>query len=160
MPEVYVGLGSNLEPRTHLRLAVKRLTEQFGAVRCSAVYSSPAAGDPAPDYWNLAAGFSTSIAHSTLVAFLAELERGAGRVRSPGAQVTLDADLLLYGRRVDAKLRVPRADVLRRPFVLAPLAELAPQLDHPVTGVRIGAAWRALERTRPTLERRGALSAV
>lgn len=144
MPEVYVGLASNHEPGTHLQRAVAALTERFGVVRCSAVYRSAAAGPPAPHYWNLAATFVAACDPASLAAALRELEHAAGRRRDDPALVTLDLDLLLYGCRVDPVLRVPRSDVLRRPFVLLPLAELAPALVHPVTGARLAGAAAAL----------------
>ena len=56
----------------------------------------------------------------------------------------LDLDLLLYGRRVDPGRCLPHADVLRRAFVLAPLAELAPRLEHPLTGQPYAHAWKVL----------------
>jgi 2-amino-4-hydroxy-6-hydroxymethyldihydropteridine diphosphokinase len=153
MPDVYVGLGSNREPDQHLRSAVAGLQEIFGTVRCSCLYRSPAFGDPAPDYCNLAATFATNVGSAALVDVLAGLERAAGRQRAPHALVSLDVDLLMYGSRVDARLRLPRADVLRRAYVLAPLAELAPDVRHPVTGVRIGAAWNELASARPAVQR-------
>ena len=142
MPDVYVGLGSNVDAERQLRHALAGLETRFGLVRRSDVYSSPAAGMPAPDYLNLVAVFATQVSLGEVREFLATLESLAGRVRgTPACQ--LDLDLLLYGRRVDAEAHVPRGDILRRPYVLAPLAELAPDLLHPVTGEAIGDAWRA-----------------
>ena len=66
---------------------------------------------------------------------------------------SLDLDLLLYGERVDPVQRLPRDDVLKYPFALAPLAELAAGLIHPVTGGAIGEAWRSMAEARPPLQR-------
>ena len=62
-------------------------------------------------------------------------DRGArGPTRADPAVCELDLDLLLYGSRVDAERRLPRPGLFVLPFVLVPLAELAPELVHPVTG--------------------------
>lgn len=147
MPDVYVGLGSNHEPGENLRRAVARLAERFGAVTCSAVYRAAAVGEPAPDYYNLVAHLATSLEAAALGNDLKQIEAAAGRDRSAPTVVGLDLDLLLYGARVDPKLRVPRTDVLRHAFVLVPLAEIAPQLTHPVTGQSMRAARGGLTAT-------------
>ena len=145
MPDVYVGLGSNVDAEQQLRRAVAGLEKRFGPVRRSSVYVSPATGVPAPDYLNLVVAFSTQVTLSEVREALASLESSAGRIRGSPADgaCRLDLDLLLYGRRVDPEARVPRADIRRHSYVLAPLAELAPELLHPVTGEALGAAWRA-----------------
>lgn len=144
MPAVFVGLGSNERPAERLQPAVARLREVDAALRVSSVYRSAAVGVAAPDYWNAVVELSTELAVDDLVALLAEIERAGGRTRPPREPgiCELDLDLLLYGPRVDAARRLPRADVLRAPYVLAPLAELAPRLRHPVTGERLGDAWQ------------------
>jgi 2-amino-4-hydroxy-6-hydroxymethyldihydropteridine diphosphokinase len=156
MPDAYLGLGSNVEPGLHLRRALATLVERFGNVRCSSVYRSPAAGRAAPDYWNTVAKLTATRGARDLLAQCRELEQGAGR-RRPSRIVSLDVDLLLYGARVDPAYRIPRDDLLGTPFVLGPLAELAPELAHPVTGARIGDAWRALARQQPKVVRLGTL---
>lgn len=143
MPAVYVGLGSNDRPAERLRAALLRLGALDAALRVSSVYRSAALGVTAPDYWNAVVELSTDVGVDGLVAVLAEMERAGGRTRPPreAGICELDLDLLLYGPRVDALRRLPRTDVLRAPFVLAPLAELAPRLRHPVTGARLGDVW-------------------
>jgi 2-amino-4-hydroxy-6-hydroxymethyldihydropteridine diphosphokinase len=154
MPAVFVGLGSNERPAERLGVALARLRAVDAALRVSSVYRGAAAGAAAPDYWNAVAELSTDMGISDLAALLAEIERVGGRTRPPREQgiCELDLDLLLYGQRVDAPRRLPRADVLRAPFVLAPLAELAPRLRHPVTGERLGDAWEK-RRSAANLER-------
>jgi 2-amino-4-hydroxy-6-hydroxymethyldihydropteridine diphosphokinase len=73
---------------------------------------------------------------------LRAIERAAGRQRTDPARCELDLDLLFYGGRVDAAQRLPRPGVLALPYVLRPLAELAPELVHPVTGERVETVWR------------------
>jgi len=136
MPEVFIGAGSNADPERRLRGALAELTRRFGPVRSSSVYRSAAVGVPAPDYSNLVAAFTTELAVDSLRDELRAIETLAGRTRADPAVCELDLDLLLYGRRVDAAQRLPRPGLMTLPFVLVPLAELARELVHPVTGER------------------------
>ena len=117
-------------------------------LRCSSVYRSAAVGAAAADYLNLAIAFATDAGPDAVKRALEGIEAEAGRSRSgPGViEVTLDLDLALYGRRVDAARRLPHSDVLRRAFVLGPIAELAPELVHPLTGERLGSVWERVGR--------------
>jgi 2-amino-4-hydroxy-6-hydroxymethyldihydropteridine diphosphokinase len=144
MPEIFVGAGSNAAPRRSLETAVAELERQFGALRLSSVYRSAAQGVAAADYLNLVVRLTTDCDVDSLLDALRAIETLAGRSRRDPAVVELDLDLLLYGGRVDAKRRLPRPGTFALPFVLGPLAELAPELVHPVTGERCAAAWRAL----------------
>lgn len=136
MPEVFIGAGSNADPERGLRLALAELERRFGSLRCSSVYRGPAVGAPGADYWNLVVALETRLDVDSLSAELRGIEALAGRARADVAVCELDLDLLLYGCRVDAERRLPRPGLLTLPFVLVPLAELAPQLVHPVTGER------------------------
>jgi 2-amino-4-hydroxy-6-hydroxymethyldihydropteridine diphosphokinase len=136
MPEAFIGVGSNADPERRLRLALVELERRFGPVRSSSVYRGPAVGVPAADYLNLVIALDTRLDVDSLRKELAAIESLAGRTRGDAAITELDLDLLLYGSRVDAERRLPRPGLLTLPFVVVPLAELAPQLAHPVTGER------------------------
>jgi 2-amino-4-hydroxy-6-hydroxymethyldihydropteridine diphosphokinase len=136
MPEVFIGAGSNADPERRLRIALAELERRFGALRCSNVYRSAAAGTPAADYSNLVVALKTELPVDSLRAELRAIEAAAGRTRADAAVCELDLDLLLYGCRVDADRRLPRPGILALQFVRVPLAELAPELPHPVTGER------------------------
>jgi 2-amino-4-hydroxy-6-hydroxymethyldihydropteridine diphosphokinase len=160
MPEVFVGLGSNIEPETHLRWAVTELERRFGRLAVSDAYRSPAFGFEGPEFLNMVVGFKTGETVDAVEAELSALENARGRETGPrSGSRTLDLDLLLFGERVDAARRLPRADVLCYPFVLAPLAAMAPSLRHPVSGVDIGSAWARVSARHPELERIGLLAA-
>jgi len=136
MPEVFIGAGSNADPERRLQLALDELERRFGALRSSSVYRGPAVGAPGADYSNLVVALKTELDVDSLRDELRAIEALAGRTRADAAVCELDLDLLLYGGRVDAVRRLPRPGLLTLPFVLVPLAELAPELVHPVTGER------------------------
>lgn len=144
MAEVLVGIGSNQDPLTALRAAVAALVQRHGPLACSAVYRTRAVGPPAADYLNMAVRFSTDTDVDALGVELAGIETATGRTRDDPRVCRLDLDLLLYGCRVDASRRLPRPGLFALPFVLVPLAEIAPQLRHPLTGQRCAAARAAL----------------
>jgi 2-amino-4-hydroxy-6-hydroxymethyldihydropteridine diphosphokinase len=147
MPDIYVGLGSNLDADRRLREAAQTLESEFGPLRRSPVYRTAAVGGPAPDYLNAAVAFSSGLSADDVKARLVEIEDAARRSRSQplgAALIGLDLDLLLYGRRVDARQRLPHGDVLVRAHVLVPLADIGSELVHPLTGERIADARAAL----------------
>jgi len=139
MPEAFIGAGSNADPERRLRLALAELERRFGPQRRSSVYRGPAVGRPAADYLNLVVALTTQSSVDELRDELRAIETLAGRTRVDAAVCELDLDLLLYGRRVDAERRLPRPGLLTLPFVLVPLAELAPELVDPITGQKLAA---------------------
>jgi 2-amino-4-hydroxy-6-hydroxymethyldihydropteridine diphosphokinase len=145
MPDVFVGAGSNAAPGRALKTAAAALERQFGSLRISSVYRSAARGVRAADYLNAVIALTTELDVEAVRDALRVIEALAGRSRRDPAVVELDLDLLLYGASVDAERRLPRPGMFRLPFVLGPLAELAPALVHPLTGERCDAAWRALQ---------------
>lgn len=147
MAEVLIGIGSNLEPESALRVAVAALKQRFGRVVCSSVYRGPAAGAAAADYLNMVVQAVTGAEVDPLLADLAAIETATGRTRDDPRICRLDLDLLAYGGRVDAAQRLPRPGLYSLPFVLVPLAEIVPQLVHPLTGERCSAALTAARRS-------------
>ena len=165
MVDVYVGAGSNIAPAEHLRHAVAALEERFGPVRRSDVYRSPSFGFRGADFLNMVIAFPTDRPADDVERELYDIEYEGGRVRRGErfSSRTLDLDLMLFGVAVDPGRRLPREDVRRYPFVLAPLAELAPALRHPLTGCTLDDEWRRMrerERGGIVLERLGPLDEV
>ena len=141
MPRVYLSLGSNIEPETHLRAAVAELRARFGSLLVSPVYRSRAVGFDGPDFLNLAVGLDTTLDAIALDAWLHALEDRQGRRRDAPryASRTLDVDIVLFGEAVidgPGHLRIPRPE-LALPFVLTPLRDIAPDARDPVSGRRI-----------------------
>jgi 2-amino-4-hydroxy-6-hydroxymethyldihydropteridine diphosphokinase len=133
------------------------LVSHFCAVHASTVYRSRAVGFVGNDFLNLVARVVVDIEFQPLISALAEIERQAGRQRDgrgPGPRA-LDLDLLLYGSVVDGSRRLPHMDILRYPFVLCPLSELAPEQAHPLTGVAFARSWQSMQSSKSTLIKLG-----
>ncbi|HXE81142.1 MAG TPA: 2-amino-4-hydroxy-6-hydroxymethyldihydropteridine diphosphokinase [Vicinamibacterales bacterium] len=139
---VAIALGSNLGDRaSHLTFACTQLAAIIERLRCSSFHETePEDVGPQPRFLNAAAvGWSPLPAEALLDRLLA-IERESGRERPfPGAPRTLDLDLVLYGGAIITRpgLEVPHPRFRTRRFVLAPLAEIAPDLVDPVTGLTV-----------------------
>lgn len=149
MARVFVSVGSNIEPEENLRLACGELERRFDGLDVSSVYRNPPVGFDGEDFLNLVAAFETERSPAEVVAELEEIHDLAGRERG-GERYgprTLDLDLLLYDDLVTdgPPVTLPRDDVLKYDFVLGPLAELAPDLVHPVEGRRVAELWQDFE---------------
>jgi len=151
MPEVFVAAGSNIRPRAHLRKGLAALAEAYPGLRASRAYCNAAVGFAGTDFINLVIAFATDEPLALLLERLKAIERTCGRERGAAkwAPRTLDLDLLLYGDFVGRfpGVELPRADLAERAYVLGPLAELAPDLMHPVFGETYGKLWRRFDRS-------------
>ena len=157
MPDVFVGVGSNIEPERHLRWALEKLEQHFGALKRSEIYRSPAYGFDGPDFLNMVVAFESDAHVDDVENVLSKLENECGRPSGErSGSRTLDLDLLLFGDRVDATRRLPRTDILIYPFVLKPLNDLAPERVHPVTGRTMRSAWDDVGNRADDLVRLGA----
>ncbi len=155
MPQVFVGIGSNVERDASIRAGVADLRAHYGELRLSSVYESEAVGFVGEAFYNLVAGFDTEEPIDTVADVLAAIEDRNGRRRGSGKFTprTLDLDLLLYGDEVvtTARFHVPRDEILRYAFVLWPLAEIAPALRHPQTGESFAQLWEKFDKRGPAL---------
>jgi 2-amino-4-hydroxy-6-hydroxymethyldihydropteridine diphosphokinase len=143
MPVVYLGLGSNLQPEANLRLGVRELDRRFDLQKVSSVYRNKPVGFDGDDFLNAVAVVNTPLPAAHVCRELEEIHDLSGRRRGSDAFVsrTLDIDLLFYGTEILEKHRVPRADVIEYSFVLGPMAEIAPDFVHPVTGKSMAQHW-------------------
>jgi 2-amino-4-hydroxy-6-hydroxymethyldihydropteridine diphosphokinase len=148
----FVAVGSNLGDRwARLALAARELRAAPGVavVRASRVWDTAPLGPPQPRYLNAVLELETTRTPRALLALLRSVEAAAGRRRDVhwGAR-TLDLDLLVAGDWIvrEPGLTVPHPEIANRRFVLAPLAELRPELVVPGTGLAVG---RMLEEAPP-----------
>ncbi len=151
MPVAYLGLGSNLDAGRNLQLASRELRSRFSPLKMSTVYRSEAFGFDGADFLNAVACIETRLTPQALCGELELIHDLAGRSRRSEKFVsrTLDIDLLLYDQLIlnQPPIRLPREDVLQYSFVLGPLAEIAPDYRHPVTGKLISEHWREFDAT-------------
>ncbi len=149
MTRVYVAAGSNIDPQENLSRAVTELARIFGPLQVSPWYRNAAVGFTGADFINFAFGFDTLSGVHDTQARLREVEILCGRPRNAPkwAARAMDLDILLYGELVlqEPQLSLPRPDLLLRPYMLGPLADIAPQLRHPTAGRTIARLWAALE---------------
>ena len=156
---VYFGLGSNLGERLeHLQFGVDGLAAEVGrVVAISPVYETePVGGPPQPDYLNAVVVLETDLPARELLRVAKSLEAAAGRQPpEPGKRWgprPLDIDILMIGdERIDEPdLVVPHPRIHQRAFVLAPLADVAPELVVAPT-----AGWQGVRRSPLELRLRG-----
>lgn len=139
MPRVFVSVGSNVDPETNVRRAVRMLDGELGVRAVSTFYRTPALRRPADSpFLNGVIEVGDAFGPLELKARLRQIERALGRERGADrfAPRTVDLDLLIYGEeaRASDELTLPHPDVLERAFVAGPLSELAPDLILPGSG--------------------------
>ena len=140
MKTAYLGLGSNVGDREANLARARELLEsdRLRVVRVSSVYeTAPRDFLDQPHFLNQVVEVETDLFPLQLLDRAKSVERQMGRAKAvaKGPRV-IDVDVLVYGDAVvnSATLRIPHAALEEREFVLAPLAELAPELRHPVSG--------------------------
>jgi 2-amino-4-hydroxy-6-hydroxymethyldihydropteridine diphosphokinase len=149
----YLGLGSNVGDRAG---SIGRATACLAAGgdivlrRVSGLYvTKPWGRLGQPDFVNAAAEVETHGSPRDLLAAAKAVERGLGRVdRGKWGPREIDIDILFYGNEVleDGDLVIPHPMLCERAFVLVPLLEIAPDLVHPRTGIRVEAYLREIEK--------------
>jgi 2-amino-4-hydroxy-6-hydroxymethyldihydropteridine diphosphokinase len=154
---VFVAAGSNVEAPRNLPLALNELEREFGATTVSNAYRNTAVGFDGPDFINLVAGFRTALGVREVMERLHRIEAYCGRLRSEPkwASRSMDLDILLYDDLVcdEPGLTLPRPDLLRRAYMLGPLAEIAPELRHPTGNKTIRELWSEFDRAAHPLHR-------
>lgn len=136
---VFIGLGSNLghrEDSIDRAIALLRETQNVAIIRCASLYETEPVGyEDQPWFVNTAIEIRTMLPPPELLLRLKGIESRLGR-RSPGRwrPREIDLDLLLYGSCVmnESALQIPHPELHKRRFVLTPLAEIAPDVIHPV----------------------------
>lgn len=138
--DVYIGLGSNLGRREkNIAAALNALetTRDIEVARVSTLYETEPVGGPddQPKYLNAAAHLRTRLTPERLLALSRQIEETLGRKRTIAwGPRTIDLDILIFGNEIRStpELMIPHPLMHERRFVLEPLAEIAPDLAHPV----------------------------
>ncbi len=155
MPQVFVGIGSNIEREKNIRGGVADLRRRFGELSLSSVYESEAVGFDGNNFYNMVAAFDSDEGVEAITQALHEIEDAHGRTREGPrfSSRTLDIDLLLYGDLVlqQGKLELPRDEITKNAFVLCPMAELAPALQHPRLKKSYADLWAGFDKQKQPL---------
>ncbi|MBS0396306.1 MAG: 2-amino-4-hydroxy-6-hydroxymethyldihydropteridine diphosphokinase [Proteobacteria bacterium] len=154
---VYLAAGSNVEPEANLVRALAELRRLFPDLVTSRAYRNAAVGFEGADFINLVVRFTTRHSLAALLEQLHAVEALCGRERgAPKYEPRrMDLDVLLYGDLVGEfpGARLPRPDLMRRAFMLGPLAELAPAVVHPTLHATIGELWARFDQAAHPLTR-------
>ncbi len=136
----YLSLGTNIKPEQNMKAALTTLAQQTKVVAISSVWETKAVGTTAQaNYLNAAVMVETDLnAQQLKEQVLGPIEHNLGRVRQvdKNAPRPMDIDIMLFNQDIiDLGSRhIPDAEILERPFVAIPLAEIAPDYIHPETG--------------------------
>lgn len=147
MALAYIGIGSNMGDRlANLKAAWHGMARLPNTVllKNSSIYETPPVGGPAgqDDYYNAVSVLDTTLQQKELLSLLQALEKKLGRVREGsirwGPRV-IDLDILLWDDAVleEKELIIPHPRLAERIFVLKPLADIDPDLTHPVLDLTI-----------------------
>lgn len=159
MHQVYVSIGSNINPTHYICQCLDALSSRYEEITTSSVYQSDAVGFNGSPFLNLVAGFKTEEPVAMLYESLKTIEDDNQRDRNQPrfSDRTLDIDILTYDNlhgsyhrnnlgnhhKNHGKLTLPHPDIIAYPYVLAPLAELSPDLIIPGTGKSAQACWQS-----------------
>jgi len=156
LSRVYISLGSNIDREALTRAGVDSLRQHYGDLQLSAVYESESVGFKGENFYNMVIALQTDEDVITVAETLHQIEDHHGRDRSGPrfSSRTLDLDLLLYDDLVfeQGKLQIPRDEILQHAFVLWPLAEIAPELRHPVDNKTYAELWQAFDKSKEKLQ--------
>ncbi|MCK8043749.1 2-amino-4-hydroxy-6-hydroxymethyldihydropteridine diphosphokinase [Shewanella sp. 1CM18E] len=154
MAKIFISLGSNIEPERHLKAALIDLDYHFDELELSSVFESEAVGFDGTNFLNMVVAAQTEMSIEQVVSCFKQIEQNHGRVKGAKkfAPRTLDIDLLLYDDVVSTlPIELPRAEILYNAFVLWPLAEIAPSLNHPVVQQSYQTLWDNYDKQQQSL---------
>jgi 2-amino-4-hydroxy-6-hydroxymethyldihydropteridine diphosphokinase len=157
MSNVYVAIGSNVNAAENVAKAARELKRIFPDARFSSWYRNQAVGFEGDDFINGVVGFTTDLPLHSVIAQLHAVEALCDRPRDAPrwAPRTMDLDVLLYDDLVcsEPKLKLPRPDLLKRPYMLGPLAEISPEVVHPTAQQTIGELWARFDHQSHAMTR-------
>ncbi|SFV76243.1 2-amino-4-hydroxy-6-hydroxymethyldihydropteridinepyrophosphokinase [hydrothermal vent metagenome] len=147
MANIHINIGSNQNRRWNISAAIKALELAFTDLIISSVYQSPAEGFNGDDFYNVGVNAQTDLSVEDTADTLREIEQNQGRDRTQPkfSSRKIDLDLVLYDQVIDERVNLPRDDILKYAFVLAPLTELNAGLIHPVEQQSYQLLWQSFQ---------------
>jgi len=146
----FISIGSNIDKEIHVPSSIAALKKQFDNIVLSSLYQTEAVGFEGDEFLNLIVQFDSDLEAKTVAKILRQIELEHGRTRDSRkyAARTLDLDLILYGDLIisDGRLQIPRDEIERYAFVLEPLAEIAPDLLHPISKKSYAHLWSEFDK--------------
>lgn len=154
---VYLSIGTNIDREHYVTRALDELAVGYGAMDISPVYESASFGFEGDPFYNLVTGLETPEPLGTLTARLKQIESDNDRTRSGEkfSSRTLDIDILTYNRLngVYEQIQLPRPEILEQAYVLAPFADIAPNLILPGTKATLATLWHDFDKSRQPLSK-------
>jgi 2-amino-4-hydroxy-6-hydroxymethyldihydropteridine diphosphokinase len=151
MAQIFISLGSNADREFHIRQALHELTAVFGPLQISSLYESESVGFAGDAFYNMVVAANTNLSIADCVQVFKAIEDRYGRIRDASRYSgrTLDLDLLLYDQVIcETPAQLPRDEILENAYVLLPLAEIAPQLAHPVVQQSYLELWQQYKKSQ------------
>ena len=154
MARLYISLGSNVNRQQYVNTGLTALEKLFGELTLSSLFASKAVGFDGAEFYNMVIGATTELNIEQVAKALRDIEFANGRQVNAKkySPRTLDLDLLLFDNLIlDNPAQIPRAEITENAFVLWPLAEVAPQLKHPILNKSYQHLWQAYDKTKQQL---------
>ena len=150
MSLLHLNIGSNQDRRKNIRLALNGLESNFTEITMSSLFESPSEGFIGSNFYNIGVNVETDKNINDVVNTLHNVENSLGRDRNlpKFSSRIIDLDLVLYDNDINDKLNIPRRDILKYAFVLAPLSELNPNNIHPQERVSFLDLWNEFQSSK------------
>nr|BAM75724.1 hypothetical 2-amino-4-hydroxy-6-hydroxymethyldihydropteridine pyrophosphokinase [uncultured microorganism] len=147
MAKIHINIGSNQDREANIVGAIELLRLNFGDIKISDIFESPAQGFEGDDFYNIGVNANTGLSVDDVNAVLKDIEKTFGRDRSAPkfSSRLIDLDLVVYDEIIDEKSNLPRNDILLYSFVLAPLAQLSGSDIHPLENKSFQQLWQEFQ---------------
>jgi 2-amino-4-hydroxy-6-hydroxymethyldihydropteridine diphosphokinase len=142
MGETIIHLGSNIDPADNIRLGARKLAERLPVIGASSVWLTPSVGSAGPSFYNAAVHCTTDLsAYDLKINILRLIEQEMGRVRTHDkyAARTIDMDGIILNSEV------LEPHLWDTGFILLPVAELLPELTHPINHLSLRSLAKVME---------------